>query len=188
MKISTIAFLILIQFATLNAFGQSIDGYAINTKLGNYFDGNKSGGVFGLEFNIRRNGFIYSADYYDHKERMYLNLTEPLEYFNGIGIKIGQYKGEKRFRFQYQVGLATFCGRKRTELIGKYVRSGSPFYVRTYDSEQYETVGFTSKIGLKFVALRFLSIGLDVETNINSKNSFWMPMLSIEIGRLRDKL
>ena len=43
------------------------------------------------------------------------------------------------------------------------------------------------KLGLKINPWENVGFGIDLQTNINSKNTFWMPLLSVEFGKIRTK-
>jgi len=108
----------------------------------------------------------------------------PQEYFNQIGIMIGSYVGEKLFRLQYQGGIATFWGMRRTEIIGK----GGLFSGDVYKGKDFFTAGLVFKLGFKEIPLKQLSFGLDFQANINSENPLYMAMFSVEIGNLRNEI
>ena len=181
--------LILLMIIQIDNYGQSLkfnpEGYSINPKLAYYNWTTDDGGFMGgAEINFLQNNYIFSGDYYKYEEWVLFSPT-PGEYFNQIGLMIGKYKGNRLFRFQYQAGLASFWGLKRTELIKK----GSGFFSSDkYQSDNFFTVGLTTKLGFKIVPLTFLSIGIDLQTNINLENTVYMPMISIEIGKLRNKI
>ncbi len=185
-----LSLIILMLFFCGKASGQNskinIDGYSINPKVGFFYWTNADGGfIKGAELNILQNNFIYSADFYQFEEFTFLGPT-PSEYHNQIGVMIGKYKGDKIFRLQYQAGVAAFWGIKRTELI--YKDPGMFSFTEKYDSKQFFTAGLTTKLGLKIIPLPFLSIGIDLQANFNPERSTYMPMISIEIGKLRNKI
>jgi hypothetical protein len=84
----------------------------------------------------------------------------------------GKYYGDKLFRAQLQGGIAAI------REIGPSEPSDPNFF----------TAGLVLKTGLKFIPLHFLSLGLDLQSNLNFKKPLFMPLLSIEIGRLRAKI
>jgi hypothetical protein len=164
---------------------QNIDGYSINSKLGLYnWIEDDAGFMGGAELNVLKNRFIYSLDFYRYEELVIFSPT-PSEYYNQIGIMIGKYKGNNLFRFQYQGGLASFWGTKRTDLINK---GFGLFSSDKYQSKHFYTVGLIGKFGFKIIPLTFLAIGIDLQTNINLENSVYIPMISIEFGKLRSKI
>jgi hypothetical protein len=70
---------------------------------------------------------------------------------------------------------------RRTRLISE----GGYLAGDKYGHEKFLTAGLAMKVGLKIIPLDFLSVGLDLQTNINPKSTVFMPMLSIGIGRLK---
>jgi len=163
---------------------RKIDGFSVNPKLGFYnFASNDAGSILGIEMNVFKNKILYSTDYY-RMEEMLLFGPKPSEYFNQFGVLIGSYKGDKKFRFQYQGGLASLWGLKRTTLISE---GTGLFPVDHYASNYFITIGLSTKLGFKFIPFTFLAIGVDLQTNVNMENVVYMPMLSLEIGILRSK-
>jgi len=177
-----------LTLTTISVKGQQnnkiVDGYSINPKIG-FYNGFKDDAGFngGAELNVLKNKIIYSANFYRYEEFVIFG-PQPAEHFNQIGVMIGRYKGEKIFRFQVQVGLASLWGLKRTELIHK---GSGIFSSDEYDSKHFFTVGLITKIGFKVIPLPFLAIGIDLQRNINLENMIYTPMISIEIGKLRSK-
>ena len=153
---------------------KKIDGFAINPKIGPAFT--KHGGnelpSAGIEINILKNKFIYSLGYIAH------NFLDQ----NQIGIMMGKYKGEKYFRIQYKAGINIFWG--------KFSKPGSsnPWIGVSSSSSSFFTLGAVSKVGLKYIPLKNLSIGIDFQVNLNSVKTLYMPMFSIEIGKLRNAI
>ncbi|MFO7863576.1 MAG: hypothetical protein R6U85_06215 [Salinivirgaceae bacterium] len=186
-KAYIVFFFILIS--SVNVIGQesklSIDGYSVNPKLGMYklIDDN-GGAIGGAEFIIIRNKFIFSIDFYRYEEFTIFG-PNPTEVYNQIGTMIGGYNGEKLFRLQYQLGVASLWGIKRTALINE---GTGLFSSDKYDSKHFFTAGLTTKLGFKIIPLKFLALGIDFQMNINPEKMVYMPMISIEIGKLRDEI
>ncbi|MFP4026055.1 MAG: hypothetical protein ACLFVR_16155 [Thiohalospira sp.] len=180
----TIAFIL---FAFISVSGQednfSIDGFSINPKLGIYnWVEDDAGFIGGVEFKVLKNKFLYSVDFYRYEELVIFSPT-PAEYYNQIGVMMGKFVGERLFRFQYQGGIAPIWGTKRTKLV----KEGSGVFATDYyENKNFFTVGLVTKFGFKIVPSRFLSIGFDLQTNINLENTTYMSMISIEIGKLRN--
>ena len=168
--------LILLQFNNklLSQELKEFNGFAINPKIGPAFT--KLGGndlpSVGMEINILKNNFIYSLDYIGH------NFLDQ----NQLGIMIGKYKGEKYFRIQYQAGINMFWGEYSTP------GQTQPWVGGSGSTSSFFTAGAVSKVGLKFIPLKNLSIGVDLQVNINLEKTMFMPMLSIEIGKLRNPI
>ena len=87
------------------------------------------------------------------------------------------------FLEQNQAGINMFWG--------KYSSAGTTHpWINTSggSSSSFCTVGAITKVGLKFIPLKNLSIGTDLLINLNFKNTIFIPMLSIEIGKLRNAI
>jgi hypothetical protein len=170
--------LILCTNGSLN--GQmAIDGYSINPKIGafNYKAGDDLSGVVGVEINAFNNHIIYALDYYHYEE--FVLFANPSEKYNQIDFLIGKYIGDKLFRFQYQGGLGTFWGFKRGDKIGTLF---------DYKKNNFFTIGIPLKLGFKVIPARFISIGFDVQANINLEKTTSMALISLEFGKLRNKI
>ena len=162
---------------------QKIDGFGINPKIGPSFSLNYGGGsVMGLEVNILKNKFIYSMDYLGHnKFGTLIGFNDPSQ--NQLSIMLGKYKGEKQFRIQYQAGINVFWGQFSSSSgtqpwIGIGGGSRTPF----------STIGVASKIGFKGISSKNVSIGIDLQMNLNAEKILIMPLFSIEIGNLRNTI
>ena len=165
--------------------GKKVIGFSLNPKLGIY-SGNKNDGGFtaGGEFNILTKELIFSIDYFYCEEFIVIGSDSPEQYNRQIALIIGSYQGNNLFRIQYQVGIASFWGAKRTELIKK----GGLFSGDTYNKENFSTIGFEFKLGFKYIPSRNFSVGFDFHGNINPKNPIWMLLVSFEFGKLRSKI
>jgi hypothetical protein len=87
-------------------------------------------------------------------------------------------------RFQYQSGIGIFWGTLRTDEYDK--ENLSFLFNNAYFTKEVSTVGFPLKIGGRYIPFKFLSIGIDLQANLNFQKSIFRPMLSIEIGKLRN--
>ena len=179
--------IVLIYFIYPNtSIGQTsnskIDGLSINPKFGLYKSfGGKEGFTGGAELNVLKHKFLYGANYYRFKE---LVLFESFtEYFNQFGLLVGKYNDNGIFRLQYQAGLGLLWGMKRTEII---IKDPPGFFNTEFESKDFIALGFTPKIGFKIIPFSFLSIGIDLEANINLENSVFTPLISVEIGNFGD--
>ncbi len=88
----------------------------------------------------------------------------------------------EKFRFQYQAGIGMFWGTLRTD---EYDKVNSTLLTNAYFTKEVSTVGFPLKIGGRYIPFEFLSIGIDLQANLNFEKSIIIPMLSIEMGKLR---
>lgn len=176
-------FILLCLIILVACFGQNtIDTYSLNPKLGYYVNANSDGGAaVGGEVYLSRKAVVYSLSYYYLKEYEFVFGNWPEEYLNEISVSLGKFKGDKIFRFQYQAGISALWGVKR----GAFDRNGGLISGDYYQRKEYQTVGLSGKLGFKIVPLKFLSIGLDLQGNLNTEEPFLMNMISIEIGRLR---
>ena len=174
---------ILFQFNNqlLSQDVQKIDGFAINPKIGPSFTVNGGNDLpsIGLEFNILKNEFIYSLDYIGHDILAAIIFNDPSQ--NQLGIMMGKYKGEKYFRIQYQAGINMFWGEFSNP------GSSNPWIGGSSSRSSFFTVGAVSKVGFKYIPLKNLSIGIDFQINLNSVKTLYMPMFSLEIGKLKNE-
>ena len=162
MKLISFTCLVIVLFILFTpAFSQSqFTGFSINLKTGIFFGSdNINGAVLGVETNYLTNGWIFSVDFFQFQE-IQLTLCGSVEdMFRQAGVMAGKYWGHRLFRIQFQGGVASI----------------------------WET-GLVVKTGFKFIPLRFFSIGLDLQSNLNSEKPLFMPLVSFEFGRLRDKI
>lgn len=142
---------------------------------------NDGGVTGGLEFNTTIKGLLCSIDYYHFAEFNLILGETPSEYYNQIGLMIGKHYGEKLFRIQLQGGIAPVWGLRRTD----FVKKGEWFSGDIYRHENFISAGLVFKLGFKINPKNYIGLGIDLQVNINSKNSVYMPMSSIEIGKIR---
>jgi hypothetical protein len=173
MKYYTFTSLVIVLTGLLTpVFSQSqTTGFSINPKAGIYTAKNEAGAVMGIETSYLRNGWMFSVDFYQFGEIEYFSSDEDM--FRQMGIMAGKYYGDRLFRIELQGGIAPIWQ------IG--LREGS-------EPGKFATVGLALKTGFKFIPLPFFSIGIDLQSNINPKKTLFMPLISLEFGRLRDKI
>ena len=159
---------------------QTIEKYSISAKgirdiFSDYY-------CEGLELNIFSKSFMYSIGYYYSEG--YSFFTSPNENYNQLNLLFGKFIDSKneKFRFQYQTGIGMFWGTIRTEFDGN---SSGPFN-NVFFTKSVNTVGFPIKIGGRYIPFKFLSVGIDLLGNLNFQKSIYKPMLSLEIGKLRN--
>jgi len=175
---------IVMLFSQISRSQNLIESFALNPKSGFYIASKYNKGfIIGMEANLSVNKLVFSIDHL-YSEEFVLFSDSPHEFYRQIGLMIGKKYGRGIFQIQLTGGLAPIWGRERTELIedNSDWLSGD-----LYDTDKFTTVGLVTKVGIKIIPLRFLSIGMDLQTNINPKKSMFMPMLSIEFGQLRSK-
>jgi len=178
---------ILLVSLNISATGQQETwGFSINPKAGFYNISKENGGLIsGQEFYLFKNKKIYSIDFYGGEEPDFIGSPSPNEHFGSVGFMIGKYEGTKVFRFTYQGGLSLFWGERRTDLKQK----GTGFFATDiYNTKDFFTVGIPLKLGFKIIPSRFFSIGIDLQANLNIENPVYMPMISLEFGKLRDRI
>jgi hypothetical protein len=146
-------------------------GFSVNPKAGIYMAKDEAGAVMGAEASYLRNGWMFSVDFYQFGEIEYLSSDEDM--FRQLGLMAGKYYGDRLVRVQLQGGIAPIWQ------IGP--RGDS-------EPDKFTTVGLTLKTGFKLVPLPFFGIGIDLQGNINSGKTIFMPLISLEFGRLREKI
>jgi hypothetical protein len=178
---------ILYFFLIFNSilYGQNkIDGFAINPKIGRFnWTEDINGYIAGIEVNAIKKDMIFSVDFYNAEDFNIFGKL-PAATYNQFDLLFGKYIDWNIFRLQYQGGLGALWG----VYPGDLIQEGGLFSSDIHEEVSYFTVGVPLKLGFKIMPTRFTSIGLDFQANLNLKNSLYMVMLSIEIGKLRDKI
>lgn len=175
-KILVLVFVILnISFIE----SQTIDKYSVSVKGGETLYDE------GFEINLFSKSYLYSVGYYSGEEWRILG-DSPTEKYNQINLLFGKYVDSKneKFRFQYQSGIGIFWGTLRTD---KFDAENSNILTNAYFTKEISTIGFPLKIGGRYIPFKFLSVGIDLQANLNFQKSIFRPMLSVEIGKLRIK-
>ena len=181
MKKTALIFVFIIT-NILTTQSQIVDKYSISGKgtmniwTNEFFEG--------IEVNIYNRNYIYSIGYYKGNDDILFG-DEPSEEYNQVNLLFGKYIDTKnqKFRFQYQGGIGMFWGTLRTD---EYDEENSSFLNNAYFTEEVSTVGFPLKIGGRYIPFKFLSIGIDLQANLNFQKSIFRPMLSLGIGKLRN--
>ena len=164
---------------------QALDPYkpdAVNMKVG--WSPYSEQPVLGLEVlafdrrqgrNDQEYNLIYALEYIGHEKLGALIFDDPGQ--NQLGIMVGQYVGKSRLRGLYMAGANLF--------FGAYCASGGSdagmFF--SCNEDPFFTVGASGKVGFEFQA-KWLSVGMELQTNLNRVQTVHMPMLSIKIGKL----
>lgn len=178
-----IIILALLLFSGQFVIGQSSNSNLIFTPKFGIFAGvgenGASGFVGGLEFSTTINDKEYSLDYYKYSEIEFF-ADGPSESYNQLGFMVGHffYSKNQLFKLELQGGLAPMWGRSRTVIK----RNDSSEYERM---DNFFTVGLVGKVGFNILPLEKLGIGIDIQTNINSKNPMLMLMVSMDIGKVK---
>lgn len=163
---------------------QIIEKYSVSKKgIIDVFTDFYSGG---FEINTFSKSYIYSIGYYYREEYVFIFGDKPSEEYNQVNLLFGKYIDTKkeRFRFQYQGGIGLFWGTLRTD---EYDKENSGLLTTAYFTKGIATIGFPIKIGGRYIPFKFLSIGIDLQANLNFQKSIFTPMFSLEIGKLRSK-
>jgi hypothetical protein len=151
------------------------NAYSINPKIGAYnWIGENIGLVIGGEINLLYNKYIFSLDYYHCMEIMAIPL------YNQINFLVGKETAGKYFRLQFQGGLGAFWGVKEGKWIDRT-------WFGYYETEKFLTFGVPIKLGFKTIPARFISIGIDLQANLNFEKPLYMSMVSIGFGKFRNK-
>ncbi|MEQ8470746.1 MAG: hypothetical protein RIC35_06150 [Marinoscillum sp.] len=177
---SVLFVLILVNFAHCQ---DHFSGLSATPKIG-YFNWHEDNGGWagGIDINYLRNNWNYSIGYMNLPE-WGLFSTTPIEYYHEIRAVAGQYADVGIFRFDYQLGGSLFSGLKRTTVN----TNRKSIYDDYYNSEKFAVFGLAMKGGISFVLLPVMSLGLDFHLNINSKTLIYSPMISLEIGKLKNE-
>ncbi|MCG9970520.1 hypothetical protein [Christiangramia crocea] len=164
---------------------QIIDKYSISGKgtmdifTDSFFEG--------IDLNIFSRSYIYTIGYYDGEEYFndFLFPDSPEEKFYQFNLLFGKYIDLQRqnFRIRYQAGIGRFWGTLRTDELDPEF---GDFNVSHYLSEEFSTIGFPVKIGGRYIPFNFLSIGVDIQANLNAERVIIRPMLCLDIGKLKD--
>lgn len=175
---------LLLLFAFLNVVlihSQIIDKYSVSVKgsMNILADFYSEGG----EINAYTKSYLYTVGYYYGEDYEFLG-DEPTEKYNQLNLLFGKYVDTKneKFRFQYQAGIGLFWARLRTNELDK---RDTNWISNRYYTKYISTIGFPLKIGGRYIPFKFLSIGIDLQANLNFQKSIFRPMLSLEIGKLR---
>jgi len=181
MKKTALVFLFIItNILTLQS--QLIEKYSVSVKgtmdiLTDYYSE-------GIEINAFSKSSLFSVGYYYGEDYEFIGDT-PTEKYNQLNLLFGKYidTKNKKFRLQYQGGIGMFWGTLRTEELDK---TDTNWLTTRYYTKEVSTVGFPLKIGGRYIPFKFLSIGIDLQANLNFQKSIFRPMLSLEIGKLRN--
>jgi len=170
-----------------SAQGFKPDGYSFSLKGGFYDDINAGAGIAGgYELSLRNKGFQYTLDYISAGE--IIGGKSPDERFRQINLLFGKSIDfqQDKVRYIYQAGLSAFWGFERGDLISQSLVPEEPIYnTNYYESDKFFTAGLVMKFEAQFLATKWVSLGASLETNINPKKIIYMPMLNLQIGKIR---
>ena len=182
---------VLFLFSILCSGQNRIDGYAISSKLGVlYSSGVNDGLAGGIEVSLLKKSRIYSLVFSGGGE--FITFALPREEMNFLDVLYGGFKdfNNHLFRIQYQGGIGAVWGVKRGQYL--YSTGGTGGWFNLFSTSHHErlsyfNIGLPIKIGFKIIPLRQLSIGIDILANINTESPSFMPMISLEFGKLKAK-
>jgi len=133
----------------------------------------------GIELNAFSKRHLFTLGYYFDRETSILSASFQGDIYRQLNLLVGGYSDTKneKFRFQYQAGVGQLW-------IKSKVESPEEVFKRTQD---VKTITLPLKIGGRYIPVHFLSIGIDIQASINEHKTLLRPMLSLEIGKLRNK-
>lgn len=140
--------------------------------------------IEGVDMSAFSRSYVYTIGYYYGEDYEFFDDTSN-ENYNQLNLLFGKYIDLQRqnFRIRYQAGIGFLWGALRTNELDK---ENSGLIHDAYFTEEFSTIGFPAKIGGRYVPFDFLSIGVDIQVNLNSEKSIFRPMLSLDIGKLKD--
>lgn len=143
-------------------------GLYVSPTIGSYIKFNGEPGLItiGSELEFYQNKLRFSLQYYRHANLVIFGFAQER---TQIGLRIGSQTEGRLFRCRYQIGLAQY--------------KGSQVY-NFFEENRFSTLGLTTKVGIEFKPIPFMSIAFDLETNINSEESIFMPLIKIGIGKI----
>lgn len=152
---------------SVNVSAQQIkNGFYFNPKFGIYnLNKNDSGGLLAIDAGIINDKKVFVASYSRGQQ-----VLGP-QIMNTIDLSYGMFSDKKMFRLQYQAGLSLLWGDSRFEY--------------NQDKSNFVTIGIPLKLGFKIIPIKFVSIGIDLQANINLENTMYTQLISLELGKLR---
>lgn len=174
----TIITITLIYLFPLIAFNQdSFTGFSFEPKVGLLFGSMAGGSVsYGMDINlIDDNHMITVGAQKVTKANLILGPLSIKEHVE-VNMMLGRFKDTKRFRLYYQLGLSALRGTKTTKRV---------ILFSTIESkEDFTTVGFVLQLGGQWLISKNGSLGIELQTNLNNENSYFIPTLTFSVGRL----
>lgn len=149
------------------------------------------GSVFGGGIHIYTLSKKMLSMNYNRKDELDFSFFEgvsPYERINEMNVLYGHYVSTEWLRFEFQLGLALVWGTARGDRIypqssyADYKFMTSLFSTTLYEEIPFTTVGFPFRVGLKFTPWKNLSLGMELQGNINNYSSSFSNLFCIEIG------
>lgn len=187
----TIITITLICLFPLIAFNQdSFTGFSFEPKVGLLFGSMAGGSIsYGMDINlIDDNHMITIGAQKVTKANLILGPLSIKEHVE-VNMMLGRFKDTKRFRLYYQLGLSALRGTKTTKKVILNTFSFSnplnePLFSTIESKEDFNTVGFVLQLGGQWLISKNGSLGIELQTNLNNENSYFIPTLTFSIGRL----
>lgn len=138
----------------------------------------------GVDINVFSKSFLYTIGYYYGEDYEFFGDTSN-EHYNQLNLLFGKYIDlqHQNFRIRYQAGIGMFWGALKND---EYDKENSTFLNDAYFTDEVSTIGFPIKIGGRYIPFKFLSIGVDIQANLNFEKSIIRPMLCLDIGKLKN--
>jgi hypothetical protein len=182
-RVKTALFFCILIFTFVEVNAQTpINGVGISAKSG-ACSGKGSNFYFpyGAELKWIRNSFLFSVEYF-YSDGFEV-LSSPQTFFHQADLLIGKYIDFGKFRVEYQAGMGYIEGVASGEFLGK---SGGFIERSIYEKIKYNTICIPLKVGIKYIPLRYLAIGINLHGNLNKYNPYFGPSLELEFGLLRN--
>jgi len=169
---------------------EKIIGFTINHKFGLRSGLRENGGAtFGMNFNAFSEKNVYTIGYNKIEEINFLFTTYyPHEDFHEIYTMFGHFDRKRISRFQYQIGLSVLWGVAR----GKQIFTNNnykfgPYGLSLGSSKQFErkdfvTIGIPLMVAYHLHIGEIMSLGLELNTNINYISTTFNLVLCMEFG------
>jgi len=144
------------------------------------------GGAIGVEADLYIDRWVVAVDYL-HMEGW--SFKNPGQYYtNQVGVFFGRTFGPQLLQFHTLAGAAKTSGVRNTGIIGYNYQVLHQIFGHEpiYGQEAFNQIGFVAKAGIRFIPSRVFSMGLDLQTNLNKKQSIGMVLVSLQFGLLRE--
>jgi len=148
-------------------------GVAINFKEPGGFE---TFGVEGLRYSKSN---IMSVSYLYKQEWDTFSSNPSYESMNYLSFMFGKYGSLGIMFFQLQAGISVNFGLIRGEFVESN-KLGDLYFL-----ERESTFGLPIKLGVKFELSEHWRFGLNFNANINNYESLFIPMFSLEYGKIR---
>lgn len=146
-------------------YAQENHGYFVIPKFGIYGTPVWEGTAFSIEGGVLRNNTSFAIAYAETKEIF------GVEESRGFDLTIGRFIKESSVVYLHaQTGVSALW-------ISKWSAAD-------YRTKTFPVIGLPLKVGIKFKPPAFLSMGIDLQANVNAKQSMMMVMLTLGVWHL----